>query len=292
MYQNPSNDQQNLEQMKAALLQKGDSDFISAAMKLVYVQSNTFLYAVNKNTSEISRNTDEFTQEIGNITSALSMINQISSKTKILSINASIEAARAGEAGKGFAVVAKEVGNLSVQTIGFTNEVGEVNNSLLKNADANKTTLARLMDCSSRFGSSSETVMGTVARLATIEENGFIMTTLAKRLENHADFMQNICHNAGQLDKVADHHTCAFGKWYDHNRTNYQNIEGYADIERTHEAFHRAAIKFNETTDVNALVDLLEHSNDILLKFFRLASNFKKEIQSNNKFFEQMLNNG
>ena len=44
------------------------------------------------------------------------VVNDISSKTDLLSLNASIEAARAGEAGKGFAVVAHEVSRLSERT--------------------------------------------------------------------------------------------------------------------------------------------------------------------------------
>jgi methyl-accepting chemotaxis protein len=50
---------------------------------------------------------------IGEIHTKTAVINDIVSKTELLSLNASIESARAGEIGKGFAVVAEEVGNLA-----------------------------------------------------------------------------------------------------------------------------------------------------------------------------------
>ncbi len=56
------------------------------------------------------------------------IINDIVSKTELLSLNASIESARAGEHGKGFAVVAEEVGNLAKTSGKSSNEIRDLLN--------------------------------------------------------------------------------------------------------------------------------------------------------------------
>lgn len=54
------------------------------------------------------------------------LIEEISSQTSLLSLNASIEAARAGEAGRGFAIVAQQIGVLSDQTADALNQTIEI----------------------------------------------------------------------------------------------------------------------------------------------------------------------
>ncbi len=74
-------------------------------------------------TTDITEKLSEAVQEIG---VTLKLINDISTSTNLLALNASIEAARAGEAGRGFAVVATEVGNLAKNTQESLKNVQEV----------------------------------------------------------------------------------------------------------------------------------------------------------------------
>lgn len=78
---------------------------------------------------------DQISVKSNQISEIISMIDEISFQTHILSLNAAIEAARVGEAGKGFAVVAGEVKTLaekSSDAVSNTSELIEGSLSVVK----------------------------------------------------------------------------------------------------------------------------------------------------------------
>jgi len=94
---------------------------------------------------ESSRAVMEAVEAMNKIAERITMIEDITRQTNMLSLNASIEAARAGEHGKGFAVVASEVGKLAARSKEAAGEISELSSSTVDVAQRARTMLEELV---------------------------------------------------------------------------------------------------------------------------------------------------
>ena len=96
---------------------------------------------------------DKVMKSSGDMIGIIEIINDISDRINLLSLNAAIEAARAGDAGKGFAVVAEEISKLADQTASSTKNIdsliranSEEISMEMKNLDSTTAILKRIIE--------------------------------------------------------------------------------------------------------------------------------------------------
>ncbi|HET9010929.1 MAG TPA: methyl-accepting chemotaxis protein, partial [Gemmatimonadaceae bacterium] len=101
---------------------------LNETIKNIVELNRTNMQRCNDTVSSIETLTSNLT-ELGQITrhieSFVSVITDVSRKTKLLALNAAIEAARAGQQGRGFAVVAEEVRKLADDSKQAAQQVSE-----------------------------------------------------------------------------------------------------------------------------------------------------------------------
>jgi methyl-accepting chemotaxis protein len=133
--------------------------------------SNSLKDEVSKG-KELSRKTTNSMEDINNhvqaIIESITIIDQISFQTNILSLNAAVEAATAGEAGKGFAVVAAEVRNLANRSAQAASKIKELVESATISTTSGKEVVEQMYK---GFESLNENIIHTTKIVETVTTN-------------------------------------------------------------------------------------------------------------------------
>jgi methyl-accepting chemotaxis protein len=160
------------------------------------------------------------------IRSVLQVIEEISSQTNLLSLNASIEAARVGEHGKGFAVVAGEIRKLADRTRRSTEEINSTVQMIYKNAKDAFTSMeegtlvvaegTQLVAAASLILSGAneediqktqvvEEVVGLMEKIAEVSmENRKISTEVEGKVQDLLADIVNVRHTSNHVEAITD----------------------------------------------------------------------------------------
>lgn len=139
-------------------------------------------------------------QEIGNVTTVVSFIRDVSEQTNLLALNASIEAARAGEHGKGFAVVASEVRKLSEQTNASVQKITatiEKIQSEAKELDENSDRMSKQL--SERVNRTRDAITVLNKIITKVEEVGDATSSIAAITEEQSAATEDITARINQV---------------------------------------------------------------------------------------------
>lgn len=142
--------------------------------------------------SEVEKILVEFKNEFEKVKEETSTIEQITSQTNLLSLNASIEAARAGEAGKGFAVVADEIRELSNGTQNSSGRIMEALSNLEETSE-------KMMES---IGKTIELIQVNIEKVSNVNRSVTDITNDATSLGNNIKVVETAVNDVEVSNKT------------------------------------------------------------------------------------------
>lgn len=184
--------------------------------------------------SLVSEEMHSLIEQIKSMEDILALINQITKKTALLSLNASIEAARAGEAGRGFSVVAGEISSLADQTSQATQSISSIIDNITDRISKTGEATQSLLD---RTGEQEKLVMQTAEQFRIMDEATRNATTKAQELEKSVEqldvsnkvIVESIQNISAISEEVSAHAQITYEKSVNNNDI-LRNIRQYVEV--------------------------------------------------------------
>lgn len=154
---------------------------------------------------EINNQVSSTNTSIEKINDAVSLILDVTSQTKLLSLNASIEAARAGESGRGFAVVAEEIKKLSEQSEESGNTIKAIAQDIIAKSSESVQQAAKIreiIDQEQQDMNATEEIFNTL--ISEIETSVGQISEISDRVRVLDDIKGVIVSNVSDLSAVSE----------------------------------------------------------------------------------------
>ncbi len=151
---------------------------------------------VDQNIAKISKTIDQLVENVNRVSGFTQAIENISSQTNMLALNASIEAARAGEAGRGFAVVADQIGKLAADSAQSAVETKELIHKSLVEVETGNNIVEHTMES---FNSV----------LANMENFAGMASGAAEASKEQAEMLRQIEIGIEQITEVVENNSAA-----------------------------------------------------------------------------------